>query len=82
MKSKTRKLKDPNHPNQLLLEIGAEGGSITLMCILKQDVTTYEVSTGETYFEDESYHSENNFNTLDEAVHYLCNRYPVAELHL
>lgn len=72
----------PNKKRQLLLEIGAEGGSITLMRILNQDVTTYRVSTSETYLEDESYHSENSFDTLDKAAHYLCNRYPVAELYM
>lgn len=81
MKSKSRKSKNPNHPNQLLLELGAEGGSIKLMRMLNQDVTTYQVSTGETYLEDEWYSSEEVFNTLDEAVQYLCNRYPVAALH-
>ena len=71
----------PNKKRQLLLELAAEGGSIKLMRMLNQDITTYQVSTGETYFEGEWYSSKEVFNTLDEAVQFLCNRYPVVELH-
>lgn len=70
----------PNLQNQLLLEIGAEGGSIKLYRIIK-DTITYIVSTSETYLEDEWYSSKKEFSTLDEAIHYLCNRYPVEKFY-
>lgn len=79
-KIQNSQMSKPNLQNQLLLEIGAEGGSIKLYRIIK-DTITYIVSTSETYLEDEWYSSKKEFSTLDEAIHYLCNRYPVEKFY-
>jgi hypothetical protein len=71
----------PTPKTILLLELAGEGGSISLYRTHSQNSTTYKVSTGETYLEDEWYSSEEVFNTLNEAVQYLCNSYPVTALH-
>lgn len=71
----------PSPHHTLLLQLAGEGGSISLYRTQRQNSTTYKVTTGEEYLEDERYSSEKDFNTLEEAIHHLCNHYPVGYLH-
>jgi hypothetical protein len=66
----------------LILEIGAEGGSITLFRIVKEEQTRYIVNTNESDLEDNFYHSEKSFGNLDDAVRYIYLKYPILGLYL
>lgn len=68
--------------NKLILEIGAEGGSITLFRVEKSTEIRFVVNTKESDLDDNFYHSEKSFNTLNDAVKYLYLKYPILDLYL
>lgn len=67
---------------ELILELGGEGGSISLLRVTNGDEIRYFVETNESYLEDDFYHSENSYSTFEDAVKRIYLKYPIFNLHL
>jgi hypothetical protein len=62
---------------EIILKLGAEGGSISLLRVSNKDETRFIVEINESDLEDVFYNSENSFETLEDAVKKIYLKYPM-----
>ena len=67
---------------ELILNLGAEGGSISLFRISNENDIRFLVQTSEFDLDDEFYKSENSFETFEEAVKRIYLKYPMLKLRI
>lgn len=67
---------------ELILELGAEGGSICLNRIVMPEKIQFLVKTNESYLDDEYFSGEKSFQNLEEAVRHIYLNYPFMDLYI
>jgi hypothetical protein len=80
--SEMKKSSEGKNEKNLILEFGAEGGSLSVSRVIKDEEIRFVVNTDESDLEDNFYYGEKSFKTLDEAVKHVYLKYPILELRL